>query len=411
MEAEFLRLMKNSYILLRNNIESSSLLIEDLQQIGLQETDLIWVECQSVCWQAPREISELKKLLSADKPLPVSNKIKNAVENITETIEHFLPIDIPNKLVFVEMPSGKKSNTEKHVAVSNKDPMPDDMNKYGNPETVSNLKTDKKFNSYKSKSDLPFAEIKETFKPHSTKNKNLQETIFGFELPENAKKITLYTGLVLIGALLMLLVMNSDHKNKSVMQPIAQQPEKVIEITESVAAEESTTSLPEVFEEQPYDQIEGPEAIRKETPPSSIKTSKTSDRRIDVIAEDPNPINEVPSKKIPIENISSKVTLKANDFGMGSFGGIKNLEVTLENGSAFLLDKIAVEIIYLNPEGEIVNSDKIYFQSIGPGDTATLPVKKSKRGVKINLKVIKIESKELSDVNSTATDSNNYSKN
>ena len=96
---------------------------------------------------------------------------------------------------------------------------------------------------------------------------------------------------------------------------------------------------------------------------------------------------------------------------MGSFGGIKNLEVTLENGSAYLLDKIAVEINYLNPEGDIVNSDKIYFQSIGPGDAVTLPVKKSKRGVKIILKVIKIDSKDLSNANSTTADSNNYSKN
>ena len=221
----------------------------------------------------------------------------------------------------------------------------------------------------------------------------------------------------------MLVVMNSDNKNKIVLQPLPQQPEKAIAISEPLEPEENDTPLPEIFEEQPLAQIESPEAIKKETPQLPIKTSKISDRKPNVVFEDPNPVQEKPSKKvepvnetkiikkIPIENISSKVTVKANDYNMGSFGGIKNLEVTLENGSAYLLDKIAVEINYLNPEGDIVNSDKIYFQSIGPGDAVTLPVKKSKRGVKIILKVIKIDSKDLSNANSTTADSNNYSKN
>lgn len=408
--------MKNSYILLRNNIESSSLHIEDLLQIGLLETDLIWVECQSVCWQSPNEVPELKKLLSADKLQPTLKKVDEPVENIPETVYDSPKKANKNKLVFVELP-------EKNVTASFKGTTPDDMNKYGNPETVKSFEPDKKSNLFKSKPDLPFAEIKEIHKHSSAKNKNLQQTIFGFELPEYAKKITLYIGLLVIGALLMLVVMNSDNKNKIVLQPLPQQPEKAIAISEPLEPEENDTPLPEIFEEQPLAQIESPEAIKKETPQLPIKTSKISDRKPNVVFEDPNPVQEKPSKKIepvnetkiikkiPIENISSKVTVKANDYNMGSFGGIKNLEVTLENGSAYLLDKIAVEINYLNPEGDIVNSDKIYFQSIGPGDAVTLPVKKSKRGVKIILKVIKIDSKDLSNANSTTADSNNYSKN
>ena len=80
---------------------------------------------------------------------------------------------------------------------------------------------------------------------------------------------------------------------------------------------------------------------------------------------------------------------------MGSFGGIKNLEITLHNNSNYLLDKVAVKITYLNPEGNTVNSDIIYFQSVNPGEASTIPVKKSKRGVKIDYQITKIESKEF----------------
>ena len=122
--------MKNSYILLRNNIESSSLHIEDLLQIGLLETDLIWVECQSVCWQSPNEVPELKKLLSADKLQPTLKKVDEPVENIPETVYDSPKKANKNKLVFVELP-------EKNVTASFKGTTPDDMNKYGNPETVN----------------------------------------------------------------------------------------------------------------------------------------------------------------------------------------------------------------------------------------------------------------------------------
>lgn len=56
--------MNNTYILLRNNSESTPLSLEDLKRIGLLPTDLLWVECQSVCWQKPQEIPELRQLLN-----------------------------------------------------------------------------------------------------------------------------------------------------------------------------------------------------------------------------------------------------------------------------------------------------------------------------------------------------------
>ena len=71
----------NSYILLRNNKESSSLSLEDLRKIGLKTSDLIWVECQSVGWRTPQEITELKVLLPEQKnqvPLEVLNPLSLA---------------------------------------------------------------------------------------------------------------------------------------------------------------------------------------------------------------------------------------------------------------------------------------------------------------------------------------------
>ena len=128
------------------------------------------------------------------------------------------------------------------------------------------------------------------------------------------------------------------------------------------------------------------------------------------IKKNTDPITEPKTsiKNVTPESIKSKVTLSANDYNMGSFGGIKNLELTLANGSSYLLDKVTVEINYLNPEGNTVNFDKIFFQSINPGDIAVVPVKKSKRGVKIEYKIIKIE---WLNNNSGNPESHTYSRN
>jgi hypothetical protein len=104
--------MNNSYILLRNNIESSSLSFDELKQIGLQETDLVCVECQSVCWQNPVEIPELKKLLNTNLHQLKSTIQKESAEDINEA-EVSPQHHHKKKHVFVELQAGKVPVNEK----------------------------------------------------------------------------------------------------------------------------------------------------------------------------------------------------------------------------------------------------------------------------------------------------------
>lgn len=403
--------MKNSYILLRNNIESSSLNIEELIQIGLQETDLVWVECQSVYWQHPEEIPELRNLLTAKKhQSEISEKTFQTVPSISNK----------NKHVFVELPAASNSEKEKNVKQASGDEVLINMNKYGNPDKLPFTNPVEKIPATKTKHDLAFDEITASYTKRSSKNTNLENTIFGFELPQNIKKISLYIGLVVLGAVLMLLIMSNDHKNKVVVQTIPQQPAKEVTTAEPVATEETDTAALKNFEEPQLSTIEipvkqspdiqkTPVVIKKNSSPASTNNNlQAPAESIEKTKTDDEPKS---LKKTTPENITSKVALNTNDYNIGSFGGIKNLEITLRNTSDYLLDKISVEINYLNPEGKSVGSDKIHFQSVGPGDVVTMPVKKSRRGVKVDLKVTKIESKELAEAKSQQENSLNYSRN
>ena len=61
-----------TYILLRNNKESTPLSLGELTRMGLKPEDLVWVEGQSVCWLGPGEIQELRSLVG--KPVKLSHR-------------------------------------------------------------------------------------------------------------------------------------------------------------------------------------------------------------------------------------------------------------------------------------------------------------------------------------------------
>jgi hypothetical protein len=107
------------------------------------------------------------------------------------------------------------------------------------------------------------------------------------------------------------------------------------------------------------------------------------------------PANEVAEiSTIAPAEVKSQVSVKTNSYTIAALGGIRNLELTLTNASEFLLDKVTVEVRFLNPNGNIVKSEDIHFKSIRPNATQTIAMKKSNRGVKVTYRIVRIESKD-----------------
>jgi len=143
--------MKNSYILLRNNTESTPLYAEDLQRIGLKANDLVWVECQSVCWQNPHEIPELRPLVSADN----SVQEKNVAVTTEETVRYADTVQ----------PTPLNNITVNKEVVK---PVPDyafsDMEKYGGLNSNTDFSVaGKKETAVKTNNTRSLDEIKEKF--------------------------------------------------------------------------------------------------------------------------------------------------------------------------------------------------------------------------------------------------------
>ncbi|HKC35842.1 MAG TPA: hypothetical protein VKB95_07255, partial [Chitinophagaceae bacterium] len=102
---------------------------------------------------------------------------------------------------------------------------------------------------------------------------------------------------------------------------------------------------------------------------------------------------EVKPKTHPV-NINRLVNVKANNYKQRAFGGVLNLELTVNNDSKFELDKVIVELQYLKPSEQPIKTEKIVFSSIEPNGSKTLKIPDYLRGVKVAYKVMGIESSQ-----------------
>jgi hypothetical protein len=93
--------------------------------------------------------------------------------------------------------------------------------------------------------------------------------------------------------------------------------------------------------------------------------------------------------------VANQVSVGANNYSIGTFGGISDLQVTVTNRSAYPLDLVVVEVQYVQANKKVFKTEHLYFRSIGAGTALMLEAPKSSRGIKVQYKVTTINSREL----------------
>lgn len=93
--------------------------------------------------------------------------------------------------------------------------------------------------------------------------------------------------------------------------------------------------------------------------------------------------------------LANQVSVGANKYQVGTFGGIRNLQVTVTNRSAYSLDLVVVAVSYIQANKKTYKTENLYFRSIAPGSALMLEAPKSSRGIHVEYKITTINSKEL----------------
>jgi hypothetical protein len=104
---------------------------------------------------------------------------------------------------------------------------------------------------------------------------------------------------------------------------------------------------------------------------------------------------EEDAKKSTRDNITSLVTAELSDYLYSSWGGIKNLNVIINNKTSYIIDEVKVRIIYYKPNGTVWDSRIVTFNLLNPNTKNTIKVADTERGVKVEKEIVSIKSRAL----------------
>lgn len=436
--------------MLRSNKQSGPYSLQQLVSSGLKPYDLVWVEGKSAAWRYPSEVDGLKDYAPASEEQPYDRFYKKPEERPQETEVKKQPQPqpetyiLPTQEVHTSPIENKTVTTPKKIFVA----MPENHapKKQSQPVFVKPSIVEEK---------LPPIEVKTENKPVSTRNEILakepvvlpkQEPVikanpvslndeptldekYSESLDDikrrytetylNRKKRSKWTSThtsilqVVGGAVVFCFLVVIAYKNfASEDQPQSKttmiQPDK--RAINTVIPSNTSTVIPPVVPGANISSTKKTQTKKEDTniPAESLVTNAGQQKNDEVIRE--NEIAVVEKKAImpkateekqqetkpktrPV-NINKLVNVRANNYKQRAFGGIMNLELTVNNDSKFELDKVIVELEYLKPSEQPIKTEKIVFSSIEPNGSKTLKIPDYLRGVKVTYRVMEIESSQ-----------------
>lgn len=131
--------------------------------------------------------------------------------------------------------------------------------------------------------------------------------------------------------------------------------------------------------------ITGSEVVASEYEPEkkAVMTKSTDEIKTEPVKPKTRPVN-----------FNRLVNVKANNYKQRAFGGVMNLELTVNNDSKYDLDKVIVELQYLKPSEQPIKTERIVFNSVEANGSQTLKIPDYLRGVKVAYRVTGVESSQ-----------------
>jgi len=423
------------YLLLRDNKQSGPYSFEELTAKGFKAYDLIWIEGKSAAWRYPSEVDELKPFAPVVEEQPYDrfykkqdSSVKKQEEKVATKEPETTPVRKPleslnaNRHIVVILPNGQPLEKQQqrvvfHETVENKIVQPE---KRSGPVqkpvgleddfiessvTVSNAAANRKTNAYAT--------------PRSSANKANKK---GFFHSKAAKVVS--------GTLLLLLVggfigwafthigFQRQHNVVTAVTPAQtvkiDEPRTVYnnETAQTVNQIDNAEPLPALVDQRP-DSSELISATAALTAPvakrPTIKTKNTDEKKQDdsekfvpiqapAIQEPVHTVadnNDESDKKPVRKNINELVKVTKNDYKVGPFGGLSDIQVKVSNNSGYALDLVVVEVKYVLANKKEFKTENLYFKNLAPGATVVKEAPKSSRGISLESKVALVSSKAV----------------
>ena len=93
--------------------------------------------------------------------------------------------------------------------------------------------------------------------------------------------------------------------------------------------------------------------------------------------------------------ITDWVKIGTNQYSVDTWGGISNLDITVNNDTDFTLNSTTIAIEYIKKHGGTYRTEYVTFNDIPPHQNKTLSAPDSNRGLSVKIQINKINSNEL----------------
>ena len=440
----------DTYLLLRSNKQSGPYSLQQLVSLGLKPYDLVWLEGKSAAWRYPSEVEGLKtyaptteeqpydRFYKKPEEKPQEKQISKPVQPQQETYVlpkeevHVLPVEnktvTTSKKVFVAMPENHVQKKQSQPVYAKTPPIVEEK-----PVVIEEKKVESKPLNTEQET-LPKEPVlpkqKEiinaypvSLKEEPTLNEKYSESLDDIkkrytETYLSRKKKSRWTsthtsvlqvvgGAVIFCSLVVVAYKNFAGEDQPQSKTTMIQPDKRAINTGTTT---TSTVIPPITPEANISSTKKTQTKKENTniPAESLVTNSIQQKNDEVIKENeiatvekkavmPKATEENPQETKPKTrpvNINKLVNVKANNYKQRAFGGVMNLELTVNNDSRFELDKVMVELVYLKPSEQPIKTETIVFNSIEPNGSKTLKIPDYLRGIKVSYRVIEIESSQ-----------------
>lgn len=431
------------YLLLRNNKQSGPYSLEELKSMGLKAYDLVWLEGKSAAWRYPCEVDELKNFAPPvdeqpfdrfyKKPSAVSATASTNAAGATLTakpVESSVPVTVEStrtpgkRIIYVTMPAGKSPATTATLREPARESAPPLRETALPPrEPIQPLRE-------------PLHPMHETVPPlyepihpsgeHRQKARVVRFLAIGFSilallaagifiglslnretLPFSSHVVAKVPPTTPDPAIVHPAVQNlpvpasvtpvtTNHQTRSADSAVAMNSQPAISPAENAKPANSTKTTARkdrwTRDKQARSLNQANAVLKKDA--ASAGSLRDAVHRADVEPDHHDNV-ELPDRENIKLALASQVSVGANGYSVGTFGGISGLQLTVTNRSVYPIDLVVVEVQYVQANKKIYKTENMFFRGIGAGSALMQEAPRSSRGVKVQYKITNISSKDI----------------
>lgn len=356
--------MLKIYRILRNNKEQGPFTLEELTQLSLQPTDLVWQDGKSAAWRFPGEMESLQPFL----PDPASHIKQVASPKPIEVISRDEETNIAEETLTAEKLERKAEEIYRRVqAYAQKNP--DEIEtKYA--RSLDDLKQEYADWLHKKKKRQPI-----TIQPVLIAGASLLiilTVVWMFFVKGNSKDEIKISG-----------VTTANPQVNTMIKEGPVQPHSVIGTSTVKKKERSSVdtfidSVRRVLAQHEAERKRNPVVVY--TPPSRKKVESRSS----LDAED--------SVTAPLDarSLTQMVDMKGRPIFSENGRNLEAVEVVIQNNSPQVLKTVSVDVFYYKKGEKFLDRSTLYFKDISPGNSYTLSLPANKKAVSARFRLGKV---------------------